>query len=194
MTDNFDYEQHARDFLSYVEQNTLQLKKNLMKNITYNPEYFDDVFHDSIIKVYDYIMNKKTEIKSFKDFFFMVSKFAYIQEDNRHKAKLSRNIRDYFINNDIEQETTNKEARKEAIDTLFKFIAERLELFFPSNEVDIYVVYYKLKSGKNSVSYKKMANITGNDVKHITQVIKRLKKFVAEDEIINNKKKELLDL
>ena len=165
-----------------------------MKNITYNSEYFDDVFHDSVIKVYDYILKKKTEIKSFKDFFFMVSKFAYIQEDNRHKAKLNRNIRDYFINNDIEYETTNKEARKEAIDTLFHFIAERLEQFFPSNEVDIYVVYYKLKSGKNSVSYKKMANITGNDVKHITQVIKKLKKFVAEDEIINNKKKELLDL
>ena len=37
-------EEHGQEFLQFVAKNEARLKKNLQKNITYNPDIFDDVF------------------------------------------------------------------------------------------------------------------------------------------------------
>ena len=43
----------GQQFLNYVGQNIKRLKKNLKKNITYDDGLFDDVFQESIIKIYE---------------------------------------------------------------------------------------------------------------------------------------------
>ena len=79
-------EEHGREFLEYVAKNEAKLKKNLRKNITYNPELFDDVFQDTIIKVHNAIM-KGQRIEDFEKYFFIASKFQYINEDNKDKKR-----------------------------------------------------------------------------------------------------------
>ena len=70
-------EEHGREFLKYVGDNIERLKHNLRKNITYDEDIFDDVIQDSIIKVYNAIMNG-TRIDDFEQYFFIASKFEYI--------------------------------------------------------------------------------------------------------------------
>ena len=88
-------EEHGREFLEYVAKNEAKLKKNLRKNITYNPELFDDVFQDTIIKVHNAIM-KGQRIEDFEKYFFIASKFQYINEDNKDK-KRKQNSDNEFI-------------------------------------------------------------------------------------------------
>ena len=90
-------DEHAQEFLEYVAKNEKRLKKNLRKNITYNEELFDDVFQDSIIKVYDSIMNG-TIIEDFEKYFFIASKFTYFNADNKNKRNIKQNDRDLLFN------------------------------------------------------------------------------------------------
>ena len=207
-------EQHAQEFLEYVAKNEKRLKKNLRKNITYDPNIFDDVFQDSILKVYDSIMNG-TVIEDFEKYFFIASKFSYFNADNKNKRNIKQNDRDLLWNishgyennrGDISEdakrvieeiavednEWEKKEDKNENINKLFKFISEKLNKVFSPAECDIYLIYFRLKSEKSGVSYEKMAKITGRSFSEISQIIQKLKKYVKNDEEINDYKKKLL--
>ena len=207
-------EEHAKEFLEYVAKNEKRLKKNLRKNITYNPMLFDDVFQDSIIKVHDSIMNG-TRIDDFEKYFFIASKFSYFNADNKNKRNIKQNDNDILFNishgyennrGDISEdakrlidelvieddEWKKKEEKNENINKLFQFISNRLNEVFSPAECDIYLIYFRLKSEKAGVSYQKMAKITNRTFSEISQIIQKLKKFVKNDEEINNMKKQLL--
>ena len=189
-------EEHGKEFLEYVARNEARLKKNLRKNITYNENIFDDVFQSTIIKVYDRIM-KGTVIKDFEQYFFIASKFEYINEDN--KIKKRQKIEDSEIDTDDDRfaEDDNawkiKEERNENINDLFKFLSKRLNEVFSPAEADIFLIYYRLKSEKAGISYHKMVKITGRKFSEISQIIQKIKKFIRTDEAIIEYKKKILN-
>ena len=188
-------EEHGQEFLQYVADNEARLKKNLKKNITYNPDIFDDVFQDTIIKVYDRIM-KGTIVKDFEQYFFIASKFQYINEDNKVKKRLKVEDREIDTDDDRFAEEDNgwkiKEERNENINELFRFLSKRLNEVFSPAEADIFLIYYRLKSEKAGISYKKMTKITGRSFSEISQIIQRCKRFIKEDEEIIEYKKKIL--
>lgn len=208
-------EEHAQDFLEYVAKNEKRLKKNLRKNITYNEELFDDVFQDSIIKVYDSIMNG-TIIEDFEKYFFIASKFTYFNADNKNKRNIKQNDRDLLFNishglennrGDMSEdgkrlideiceeddEWMRKEEKNENINKLFEFISDKINKVFSPLECDIYLIYFRLKSEKAGISYQKMAKIVGRSFSEVSQMIQRVKKFVRNDEEINEMKEKLLN-
>lgn len=194
-------EEHGQEFLKFVADNMSRLRKNLRKNITYDEDIFDDVFQDSIIKVYNAIQNG-TRIDDFEQYFFIASKFEYIARDNKKKNRLKSDDRDMLCDishgmmQDIfysdDDEWKEKEGKSDKINELFKFLSSRLNEVFSPVECDIFLIYYRLKSEKNGISYKKMAKITDKSVADITNTIKNIKKFIKNDKVIQDKKRELL--
>lgn len=189
-------EEHGRQFLEFVAKNEARLKKNLQKNVTYNPDIFDDVFQESIVKVYNAIENG-ARIKDFEQYFFIASKFCYINTDNKVKARQKTDDRDAYVSIDEDERFAEydnawqiKEDRNERINELMKYLSQRLNEVFSPKEADIFLIYYRLKSEKAGVSYKKLAKILEIDVKEVTNIIQRVKKWVKEDkEIIETKRK-----
>lgn len=186
------YEKHCNDFYQYIIRNEKQLKQEVRKNITYEEELFDEAYSDTIVKVANAILVNHKIIEDFRYYFFISFKQNFIQLQNK-KRKIDKlktygykDCEGFFI------EDFDNEERYERIRILFKWLADYLEEHFPPNEVDIYIVYYFLKVGKNRVSYKKMADIYDVELKYITNVIQNIKRFVKNDEIINKKKKEIL--
>ena len=188
-------EEHGKEFLEYVARNEARLKKNLRKNITYNENIFDDVFQSTIIKVYDRIM-KGTVIKDFEQYFFIASKFEYINEDNKVKKRLKVEDSEIDTDDDRFAEDDNawkiKEERNENINDLFKFLSKRLNEVFSPAEADIFLIYYRLKSEKAGISYHKMTKITGRKFSEISQIIQKIKKFIRTDEAIIEYKKKIV--
>ncbi len=188
-------EEHGQEFLQFVAKNEARLKKNLRKNITYNENIFDDVFQSTIIKVYDRIM-KGTVIKDFEQYFFIASKFEYINEDNKVKKRLKVEDREFEPDDDRFAEEDNgwkiKEERNERINNLFKFLSKRLNEVFSPAEADIFLIYYRLKSEKAGISYHKMVKITGRKFSEISQIIQKIKKFIRTDEAIIEYKKKIV--
>lgn len=196
MTNNKDnfYEQHLTDFYTYITNNERQIKYEVKKNITYEEELFDEAYADTIVKVANAIMVNHKVVDDFRFYFFISFKQNYIQLQNKKRRMSEQNVYGLFDTGtfDVSEDDNYEEERFERINQLYYFIAERLENFFPLNEVDIYIIYYRLKAGKNRVSYEKLAEIMDVDLKYITRTIQTIKKFVKEDEEILNKKKELL--
>lgn len=186
------YEKHCNDFYHYIIRNEKQLKQEVRKNITYEEELFDEAYSDTIVKVANAILVNHKIIEDFRYYFFISFKQNFIQLQNKKRKIDKMKTYGYKDCEGLIVEDYDNEERYERIRILFKWLSDYLEEHFPPNEVDIYIVYYFLKVGKNRVSYKKMADIYDVELKYITNVIQNIKRFVKNDEIINKKKEEIL--
>lgn len=186
------YEKHCNDFYQYIIRNEKQLKQEVRKNITYEEELFDEAYSDTIVKVANAILVNHKVIDDFRYYFFISFKQNFIQLQNKKRKIDKLKTYGYKECEGLIIEDYDNEERYDRIKILFKWLSDYLEEHFPPNEVDIYIVYYFLKVGKNRVSYKKMAEIYDVELKYITNVIQNIKRFVKNDEIINKKKEEIL--
>lgn len=198
-----EFEEHAKDFLDYAAKNEKRLKKNLKKNVTFDEDIFDDVYYDSLVKVYDYIINKQKKIEDFEQFQFIVAKNHYILTQNKKRKRNETDDKqllddlnkfdDYFPQFDTWQETTEKEIYLDNINVFFKWLTSYLDTIFQAKETNLYMLYFKLKSQNRKISYKKLAEITNTNANFVAQTIQKLKNFVKNDETCKNKKEELLN-
>lgn len=186
------YEKHCNDFYQYIIRNEKQLKQEVRKNITYEEELFDEAYSDTIVKVANAILVNHKVIEDFRYYFFISFKQNFIQLQNKRRKIDKLKTYGYKECEGLIIEDYDNEQRYDRIKILFKWLSDYLEEHFPPNEVDIYIVYYFLKVGKNRVSYKKMAEIYDVELKYITNVIQNIKRFVKNDKIINKKKEEIL--
>lgn len=183
-------EDKAKDFLNYVAKNEKELKYILAKNVTYDKDIFDDVFNDTIIKVYNSILKNGTEVSDYKNYFFTSLKWTYVLADNRNKKYKNSSVRDYFDNNDIIVEEETEEERFEKIVDTIEIIKNEIKEKYGEWYTTVFFEYYTCKATEGC-SYQKLAAKLGITVKQIQMIIQEIKKFVAEDEYIN-KLKEIL--
>lgn len=213
MSEGINYEKHKDDFFNYVIEHEKELQYALRKNITYDPDLFDDVTADTIIRIAEYIMNKEVYIKDFKGLFFISAKRQYIAEQNKKRELEGRTNRTLFINmaedymktekqddinsylDMVEDDDKVMELEKKADNThrLFKYLEDELNQHFEGNEVDIFLIYFRLKSERKGISYKKLADIMDKDVKYITRTIVKIKKYVKESDDIQENKNKILN-
>ena len=186
------YEKHCNDFYQYIIRNEKQLKQEVRKNITYEEELFDEAYSDTIVKVANAILVNHKVIEDFRYYFFISFKQNFIQLQNKKRKIDKLKTYGYKECEGLIIEDYDNEERYDRIKILFKWLSDYLEEHFPPNEVDIYIVYYFLKVGKNRVSYKKMAEIYDVELKYITNVIQNIKRFVKNDKIIKEKKEKIL--
>ena len=216
-----DYEKHKDDFMLYVWNNLDSLNYALRKNITYDPEIYDDVTADTVCRISEYIVNKKVFIKDFKGMFFLSAKRQYVAEHNKKREREKKSDREYFTkldealgryydyieDGDSAEYTVNQpnldmfldddnvmadELKAERTHELFKYLEEELNKQFEGNEVDIFLIYFRLKSERKGVSYRKLADIMDKDVKYITRTIVKIKKYIKESQEIQETKKKIM--
>lgn len=208
-------EEHGQEFLKFVAENEQRLKNNLRKNITYDEDIFDDVFQETILRVHSAIMNG-TRIDDFEQYFFIASKFCYINEQNKERKKQENSDRDILwnishgyetnqhdVSNDAKRilesitiednEWRIQEERNERINELMKYLSKKLNEVFTPAETDIFLIYYRLKSEKAGVSYQKMARITEKSFSEVSQIIQKIKAYIKQDDEIMEMKKKLLN-
>lgn len=222
LTMTTDWEQHKNNFMMYVWNNLDKLNYALRKNITYDPEIYDDVTADTLVRIAEYILRKHVFIKDFKGMFFLSAKRQYIAEQNKKRDKESREDREYFskldealgryydyiedgdtseyaipgnmndFNRFLDDDTMDEERKAEKTHELFKYLEGKLNEVFDGNEVDIFLIYFRLKSERKGISYKKLADIMDKDVKYITRTIVKIKKYIKESSEIQETKKKIM--
>lgn len=176
------------EFYDYIKDNYQQTRYEVLKNVTYDEELFDDCYNDTVIKVSNVIGQGK-QIDDIRYYFFISLKWNYINAQNKKRREQKRLTSEFT---DVADVAEYSEERYDRVMELWDYISERLETEFNPAEVDVYLIYYKLKCTGRSLSYKKLSNITNIPVKDITNIIQRIKKFIRNDAEINEKKKKLL--
>lgn len=220
MQEVIDYEKHKNDFMLYVWNNLDTLNYALRKNITYDPDLYDDVTADTLCRIGEYIVTKKVFIKDFKGMFFLSAKRQYVAEQNKKRQMESKSDREYFNKLDealgryydyiedgdtteytikqpnldmfLEDNSMDAEIKAERTHELFKYLEGKLNEVFEGNEVDIFLIYFRLKSERKGISYKKLADIMDKDVKYITRTIVKIKKYIKESAEIQETKKRIM--
>ena len=207
-----DREKHKDDFFNYIIDNEKELQKALRKNITYDPDIFDDVTAETIVRIAEYIMKNGIKINNFKYFFFICAKREYIAQQNKKRGLTNNSNRDFFDNifNGLEKrekqedldiyygmlnnddDVLAEEIKADKVHRLFQYLEGKLNEAFPPDEADIFLIYFRLKSEKKGISYKKMALLVDKDLKYITNTIKKIKKYIKESHDIQNKKQEIM--
>jgi DNA-directed RNA polymerase specialized sigma24 family protein len=207
-----DREKHKDDFFNYIIENEKELQKALRKNITYDPDIFDDVTAETIVRIAEYIMKNGIKINNFKYFFFICAKREYIAQQNKKRGITNNSNRDFFDNifNGLEKrekqedldiyygmlnnddDVLAEEIKADKVHRLFQYLERKLNEAFPPDEADIFLIYFRLKSEKKGISYKKMALLVDKDLKYITNTIKKIKKYIKESHDIQNKKQEIM--
>jgi DNA-directed RNA polymerase specialized sigma24 family protein len=172
----------AQAFLEYVARNDKRLKNNLRKNITYDPLIFEDVYQDTIIRVYDTIIKNNREIEDFEQYFFIASKWTYVAAQKKERKKqVQHTDLDQTAENIIDN-ATNKEACLKNINDVLKFTAMKVCEHFSPKEADVFIIYQKLKAESGvAISYEKMAKIMSTTPGYIRETIKKVKAFVNND-------------
>ena len=187
-------EEHKDEFFSYVAQNQDELRRCLRKNITFDGDIFDDVTANTVIRIAEYIMRNDIRIDNFKNFFFIAAKREYIMQQN--KIRQADASTDHCLIEDFKTDMIDDDGNDEEfairIHRLVRSLDEILQKHFSSLEVDIFLIYYRLKSEKRSISYKKMASMLGLSNKFVTNTLKKIKAFVKTDAEINELKKNIL--
>ena len=214
-----DWERHKDDFMMYVWNNLDALNYAIRKNITYDPDIYDDVTADTLVRIAEYILRKHVFIKDFKGMFFLSAKRQYIAEQNRKRQMESRQDREYFSKLDdalgryydyieddgmqynvkqpeldmfIDDDSMEEEVKAERTHELFKYLEGKLNEVFEGNEVDIFLIYFRLKSERKGISYQKLADIMDKDVKYITRTIVKIKKYIRDSREIMETKQKIL--
>lgn len=207
-----DRQKHKDDFFNYIIENEKELQKALRKNITYDQDIFDDVTAETIVRIAEYIMKNGIKINNFKYFFFICAKREYIAQQNKKRGLTNNSNRDFFDNifNGLEKrekqedldiyygmlnnddDVLAEEIKADKVHRLFQYLERKLNEAFPPDEADIFLIYFRLKSEKKGISYKKMALLVDKDLKYITNTIKKIKKYIKESHDIQNKKQEIM--
>ena len=181
-------EEKARDFLKYVAQNERQLKKNLIKNVTFNKALFDDVFSETIVKIYNTISKNGTEIEDFKHYFFTSSKFTYIYRDNNHKKHQKTHISDFFddeCNQPITEQWEERQNRRiDCLEALRK-MKELLCVSFAETDVDMFFDYFWHKMD-GRFSFNDIAKMYNTTPQKASLTIKAIKQHITSTPQINN--------
>lgn len=187
-----DNELKAQNFLSYIAENEKELKRALAKNITYDKDIFDDVFNDTIIKVYNSITKNGTDVTDYKNYFFTSLKWTYVLADNRNKKYKNSIVRDWLDNNDIMEDNNAVEENFNNVVETLDLIKQRITEEFGENQANIFLNYYTMKTTEGC-SYKKLSAKLGISTIQISQIIKSIKRFIDEDDAII-KLKEIIKL
>lgn len=171
----------GQKFLEYVANNINKLKKNLKKNITFDGELFDDVFQDSIVKVYNSIVKNNKDVKDYEQYFFMSSRYNYIIKQNQERERTKRkvNMNDYMKNNDVEYTPYVDMDVKKVIDDLRTIIEEE----FGEEWTNLYFDYMSLKV-HGGMSYQKYSDLTGIPVSKVSDIVSKIKNYTKNNEIL----------
>lgn len=177
-------ERKAKEFLDYVATNVDLLKSNLRKNITYNEEIFDDSFNETIVKIYNTIMKNGTEVKDWKHYFYMASKWTYVYNDNKFKRKQELEVRGIFDDNetiDMYVEESDENERYYKTYNALQTISDLITINFTPLHTEVYMKYMLGKATKKKTSYKSIAQDFNMTVKEITIILNDVKNYLNEN-------------
>lgn len=167
-------------FLEWISDNERELKKAVRKNITFDPELFDDVFAEAIINVYNTITANNSEIKNLKNYFFLAFKWQYQMRQNQWRKRRDASVRGIVHNLDVYDEVEDEQAKDTDITEAIKAMREVLTEQFGKRNTEIFFTYWTDKV-KASTSYDKIGASYGLTADEVGRILVAMRKYVTEE-------------
>ena len=163
-------EERGREFLNFVGENESRLRWNLAKNVSYDPDLFEDVFSYTVLRVYESIIKRGLHIKDYEQYFFTASRLNYIKTDERTRRRRAMLTR-------IEESPDRPEAEYVRRVPSIPQLVKELESLFGEEDTGIFMRFMKLKS-QGRISYEEFARREGLQATRVAKLCGRIKRYL----------------
>lgn len=163
-------EERGREFLAFVGENVSRLKRNLLKNISYDPEYFEDVFSYTILRVYNSILKRGLDIKDYEQYFFQASRLNYIKIKGRSESQRNRQT---ALSDAYEVTGDDRMSSLPAIEDL----QEELIPLFGASATDLFIRFIRAKI-EDRTNYRDFAAREGLSESYVAGVCGKIRKYL----------------
>lgn len=185
--------QSQKAFLNFIMEHEVELKTalklNLLKLGIYDEGIATDVFHDSIIAVWE-IANKGRKIRNFKSYFFKT--FMHQYRAIKQEEEKWENIKPYAPYFSDEEERKKKERQKEAAEKLDR-IKDYLEELYGKEECIIYLNYMEAKANNKFYNMRQHAKKIGISIHRLMTISANMNKDIRQPQIMQFLKLEQFD-
>lgn len=180
----------ANEFLIYVNDNYDRLIKGFQKS-SYKTDLDDDVFQDSILKVYGSIIkngfkfNSSTSGKSFENYLFITCSNEVLQGKNKQSKNIKVDVEsnyefDLIVSNNNDylyeiDDELNSEFERLSEDMLVDDILQYCKRNHSHLDCGIFEFYFR-----SGLGYRKLAEITGFSFRTIFVKINKIKTDIIE--------------
>ncbi len=175
---------NAREFLQYIADNEKRLKRNLRKNISFDDDIFDDVFQNTILKIYTSIVKNDRWVENFEKYFFIASKFEYILSDNRRKKAKTIHLEISDRHREMVDDTDEMLDADERSSLRYLRFVQYIQEEFGEADAEIFLSYFWHRVEYKRTSYQKIADEFGISIKQVSDIIQKIKQNLQENEII----------
>lgn len=188
MTENEREEalERGAKFLEYVAKHKEELRYALLKNVKFDKSLVDDVFQNTIIKVYNSIVKNNTPIDNFKSYFFISSKWEYthtqIKKERENATKVGDDSYEVMHLADDSTAEEDEERAKLTVDIL-NCVKELLSEEFGEEWSEIYLDYI-LNRNQQTYTMKTVATSIGKEYKEVYKVFTKMKEYLQNNELI----------
>lgn len=169
------------EFLRFVAAHERELRRALRKNVTYDPEIFDDVFSGTIVKVHAAIAAGR-EVRDFRQYFFIAAKFEYIHRDN-----LRRRDRDRTAPLEAADAVADSCGPIADMRPLLTAIRRRVARVFGRRWR---ILYERHRSGE---TFSAIARVEGLHPRAVASTLHAVERYVANNRAIQQLKKQYYD-
>lgn len=173
-------EQKGANFLEWVANNQNELKKAVKKNITYDPDIFDDVWSEAIINVYNTIVKNNQEIANIKNYFFLACKWQYQMRQNQSRKRKENAVRDNWQHLTIIDDGEDEDARENDIIDALRQIREALNEQYGETSAEMFLFYWEGKS-RNDMNYQTVADKYGLTLTAVKRMTQEMKNYVITE-------------
>lgn len=163
-------EERGREFLEFIAENVSRLRWNLSKNVIYDPNYFDDVFGYTVLRVYDAITERGLEVQDYEQYFFNASRLNYIKIKERADQKRNRNV-------DISDAPEIKDEPEDIQQPNLSLLKDELRELFGEVPSDIFFRFMKAKA-ENGDTYQTFAEREGMNAYKVSEICSRIKRYL----------------
>lgn len=172
----------AEKFNQWFTDNANDLIKKLISKKAYIPE----IFNDTYLKIYEYVIFSGKNIENLKSYFFSSYLTNYVntlKKENKHISIIEAITPDIEYQED--EEDTELIAKKEKLQKkIMEYVYQNYEL----HEFELFKMYIFLKPHMN---YKKFAEITNIKFYIIQNIISRIRKDIAMNEAFQERRNML---
>lgn len=166
----------GQKFLKHVAQHQEEWKKEFKGGIKYNKETFEDLFQQTIIRVYNTIVSNNKDIADYKKYFFISLKCLSIYEGDKEN-RFDR------LDNHFELYDVENEEYKEYSVSQYNEIKRLVKEKFGERYADIFFdyMYRKYSDEFEKMSYTKYSELTGLTFAEILEIISSIKKYLKSN-------------
>lgn len=172
------------EFLDYVAMHGETLMRNLRKNVKFEDDLFMDVYQETVVSVYEAIVEKGVEVRNIEKYFFKASVNNYLRARSERDARRNSRVGIEGGRAPVADTPEDPAPPHDAAATLAR-VERHIEATYGHTAARLFMAYYRRRVERGFNNYKAFAAETGLAEHYIGEMLCRINRNLRHRRILN---------